>query len=185
MLSSPFSSISKKTEKNLTFFLIITTVLIGYFMLFFDNYLTNSICKYGISSFELAKDINNSKAILNSWNTQSKISAGFSLGLDFLFLLLYPSLIALLIHKLNEILWKNKLFYSIGLFVLFSQIFTAIFDFIENIGLIQLLLGNSSQYWVSIAYYFSFIKFSLILVGITYIIISFIVLIIRKTKKNE
>ncbi|WBX71136.1 hypothetical protein [Tenacibaculum retecalamus] len=116
-------------------------------MLNIDYYLINDVCKNGILSFELAKDMQVSEAILNSWNTQAKINAGISLGLDFLFLMIYPPLIALLIHKLNKILWTGKPVYQVGLILLFSQFFTAIFDAIENICLIQLLLGSTNKLW--------------------------------------
>ena len=185
MLTSPFSSLSKKAEKKLTFFLSFSTIFIGYFMLYFDSLLTNTVCKNGTISFQLAKDIHVSEAILNSWDNQSKMSAGISTGLDFLYLIIYPSLIALLIHKLNKKLWTNHSFYSFGIIILFAQFFAALFDAIENIGLIQLLLGNITQFWTSIAYYFAIIKFILIAIGILYIIINFIIFIIRKVNKNE
>jgi hypothetical protein len=185
MLTSPFSSLSKKAEKKLTFFLVIATIFIGYFMLFFDSFLTNEVCENGIISFQLAKHVGVSEAILNSWNNQSKISAGLNTGLDFLFLIIYPSLIALLVHKLNRKLWSNHSFYSIGIIVLFTQFFAALFDAIENIGLTQLLLGNITQFWTSIAYYFAIAKFILLAIGILYIIINFIIFIIKKVNKNE
>jgi hypothetical protein len=154
-------------------------------MFYFDKFLTNTICKNGIISFQLAKDVTISEAILNSWSTQAKISAGLSIGIDFLYLIIYPSLIALLIHKLNKKLWSNHSFYSFGLIILYLQFVAALFDLIENIGLIQLLLGNITQFWTSIAYYFATIKFVLIAIGILYILINFTLFLIRKANKNE
>ena len=154
-------------------------------MIYFDGFLINNICKNGIISLQLAKDVNLSQAILDSWNTQSKVSAGLSIGLDFLYLLFYPSLIALLIHKLNEILWKNNTFYFVGLALLFAQFFAALFDAIENIALIQLLLGNVKQFWTSVSYYFASIKFILIFIGIIYILLNFIYFVLLKATKNE
>lgn len=185
MLTSPFSQLSKKAEKKITFFLIFSTIIVGFFMIVLDSFLTNETCKHGIISFELTNNLASSKAIINSWNTQSKISAGISLGLDFLFLILYSSLIAILIHKLNKKLWINRSFYSIGVVIIFGQFLAGIFDAIENIGLIQLLLGNLSQFWVSLAYYFAFTKFIIIGISFLYIIINFILLLIKKSTKNE
>ena len=181
MLTSPFSLLSTKAEKNLTFFLAIATASILFSMLNIDYYLINDVCKNGILSFELAKDIQVSEAILNSWDTQAKINAGISLGLDFLFLMIYPPLIALLIHKLNKILWTGKPVYIVGLILLFSQFFTAIFDAIENICLIQLLLGSTDKLWALAAYYFAFMKFTLISIALIYLAINFIFLIIKNT----
>ena len=185
MLTSPFSYLSKKAEKRFTLFILFATIVVGCFMVYFDSFLKNDICKNGIISFELVNDIENSKAILNSWNLKSKISAGLSLGLDYLFLLLYPSLIAVLIHKLNQKLWANHSFYKVGVYIIFAQFFTALFDAIENVGLIQLLLGNIDQFWTSLAYYFASIKFVLIITGIVYIIVNFCYFIFKKFIKNE
>ena len=185
MLTSPFSSLSDIAEKKLTFFLATATSCILYGMLSIDYYLINDVCKNGILSFELAKDFNISKTILNSWNTKSKICAGISLGLDFLFLMIYPLLIALLIHKLNEIIWKGHSFYLVGIILLFSQLLTTILDTIENIGLIQLLLGSTNSNWSLIAYYCAFIKFTIISITLIYLAINFILLIIKNTTKNE
>ncbi len=185
MLTSPFSYLSKKAEKRFTFFILLATVIAGCFMVYFDSYLKNETCKNGIISFELVSNVEDSKTILNSWNLKSKISAGLSLGLDYLFLLLYPSLIALLIHKLNKKLWSIHSFYQIGVIIIFAQFFTALFDAIENIGLIQLLLGNIDQFWTSLAYYFASIKFILILIGIAYIILNFSYFLIQKFIENE
>jgi hypothetical protein len=43
----------------------------------------------GIVSFELAKNYAASQQILDSWSAKAKINAALSLGLDFLFLILY------------------------------------------------------------------------------------------------
>ncbi|QXP73028.1 hypothetical protein H0I31_04845 [Tenacibaculum sp. AHE15PA] len=185
MLSSPFSILDNKTEKIVTFFLAIMTICIGYAMLSIDYFLINDICENGIISFELAKDIRISQAILNSWDANAKINAGISLGLDFLFLTIYPALIALLIHKLNKILWHGKPFYLVGLVLLFSQFFTAFFDAIENIGLIHILLGSTDKNLALMAYYFATIKFTLIIVALLYLFINFIIYIITNTNKNE
>ena len=147
---------------------------------FFDTALKNEICKNGIASFELAKNLGNSTAILNSWDINAKISAGLSLGLDFLFLLVYSNFIALLIFNINNRLWKNNTFYKFGS-LLISLIFLAAFlDIIENISLIKLLLGDIKQIWSSIAYYAAVTKFSLVLISVTYLIINWILLLFNQ-----
>lgn len=185
MLTSPFSYLSKKAEKRFTFFILFATIFVGFFMIYFDSFLKNDICKNGIISFQLVNNIEDSKAILDSWNLKSKISAGLSLGLDYLFMLLYPALIAVLIHKLNQKLWGNHSFYNIGVYIIFAQFFTALFDAIENVGLIQLLLGNIDQFWTSLAFYFASIKFVLIFMGIAYIFLNFCYFLILKIIKHE
>lgn len=180
MLTSPFSALSKSQEKKLTYGLLIPLVLVIVIMVYFDQFLTNEICKHGIISFELSKDIETATAYLNSWGDIGRNAAGLSLGLDFLFPFLYASFIALLIHKLNERLWSKNSFYKVGTVIIWLQCATIFFDLAENFGLIQLLLGDVKPIWTTTSYYFAITKFLLILIGIAYIIINFGLFLIKK-----
>ena len=159
--------------KKRTFFtLLILLVLCIVAMRFFDAPLKNEISPNGIVSFELAKELSNSKAIIDSWNEHSKASAGLSLGLDFLFLGLYSLFIGLLIFRVNERLWKGRSFYLVGKILIYAIFIAAFFDLIENIALIKLILGDFNQTWSSLAYYFATIKFGIVLLCIVYLLIA-------------
>ena len=180
MFASPFEKLSKKSEKKLTysvFYLLLITLVA---MRYFDTYLTNKITTNGIISFELANSLERAQEILNSWSPLAKVFAGLSLGFDFLFLLIYTLFISILIHKLNIRLWKGKPFYKVGELLIWSMFIAAIFDAVENVCLIKLLIGNLKQYWVTIAYYFALAKFLLIIISILYIIINFFTLLFKK-----
>jgi len=183
MITSPFLKLNKTSENKLTFILLILLLIGIIVMRFFDVHLKNEITPNGIVSFELAKNLDNSILILNSWSFDAKIFAALSLGFDFLFLIFYSTFIAILIHKLNERLWQTTSFYKFGILLIYLQFLAAFFDVIENIGLIQLLIGSLDQFWVSIAYYFASIKFIFIALGLLYIIINFCYLMIKKISK--
>jgi len=53
---------------------------------------------------------------------------------------------------------------------------------VENVALIKLLLGDLQQKWSSIAYYFAIFKFSLLTLGLLFIIMSSFILILKKSK---
>jgi len=180
MIRSPFASLSKITEKKVTYILLV--LLLGGVgtMRYFDSFITNKVADKGIVSFELAKTLKKSTAILGSWDKNALSYATMSLWVDFLFLLIYSSFIALLIHKLNEVLWKEKPFYKIGLLFIWMQFVAAFCDVIENIALLQQISGKTTQFWVSLAYYFAVLKFALILLGIGYLIIDFLVFLIKR-----
>ncbi len=180
MRQSPFYNLSKKAEKKLTIVLSIFIVILIFIMRHIDTQIQNGDSTNGIVSFELAKDLSNSISILNSWNILSKISAGISLGLDFLFLIIYSLFISLIIHKLNEKLWKHKKMYILGIVLIWCMFLAAFFDIIENIALIKLLLGNPKQLWSSLSYYFAIAKFSLLAFGISYIIGNLLFIIFKK-----
>ncbi|MFY0628931.1 MAG: hypothetical protein JXR05_01045 [Flavobacteriaceae bacterium] len=180
MFLSPFSKLSSNQEKVLTRTLFVLVLACIAVLKYFDQFLINDICTGGIISFELAGDLETATSYLNSWGGQGRIAASLSMGFDFLFPIVYTSFIALLIHKLNVKLWKNHAFFKIGNLLILAIFIAGIFDYIENIGLINLLLGNLEQFWVSISFYFATIKFIIILIGILYILINFTLFLIKK-----
>ena len=180
MLKSPFYNISKPNEKKLTIALLVLLPILIAVTLFFDIPLKNEVAHNGIVSFELAKEIEISENILNSWDTHARTSAGMSMGLDFLFLIIYASFIALLMHKLNERIWNNTRVYKLGVLLIWGVFLAALFDVIENIALIQLLLGDLQQLWSSIAFYFASMKFVLLILGVLFIVVSWVVKVVKK-----
>lgn len=151
---------------------------------YFDKALQNEVAPKGIVSFELAKNIKTSEAVLNSWNVTAKSFAGLSLGIDFLFLLLYAGFIAFSIYLLNSYLWnENLIMYQTGKLMMGAIILAAVFDAIENVALIRLLTGDLKQIWSSLAYYASTIKFSLVGLSILYLLINLIIYLYRKLIK--
>ena len=180
MLSSPFSNLSKTQEKKLTYSLLVLMIIVIAIMKYFDSFLTNDVCTGGIIGFEFSKDVETAQLYMNSWGDIGRNAAGLSLGLDFLFPLLYATFIALLIHKLNVRLWSEKSFYQAGIILIWLQFLAGLFDYIENLGLIQLLLGETEPIWASLAYYFAAAKFLLVFIGIGYILINFGVFLVKK-----
>ncbi len=180
MIQSPFYNLSKKAAKKLIIILSIFIVILIFIMHYLDTQIQNGNSNNGIISFELAKDLSKSISILNSWSLLSKISAGVSLGLDFLFLIIYSLFISLIIHKLNEKLWKYKKMYILGIILIWCMFLAAFFDIIENIALIKLLLGNLKQLWSSLSYYFSIAKFSLLAFGVSFIVVNLLFIIFKK-----
>jgi len=184
MFQLPFSKPTLVLEKRLTIVLLPLLIMCIITMKYFDAFLVNPVCKNGIVSFELAKELEISKSILNSWNGQPKIAASLSMGFDFLFLIVYSLFIAILIYKLNERLWNNKSFYAVGNLLIWAVFLAAFFDAIENLALIKLLLGDLQQHWASIAFYFAVLKFAIILVCIIYILINFGLFLFRKVTRE-
>jgi len=151
-------------------------------MRLFDAPLKNEIAPAGIVSFELAKDVEKSKFILNSWNTEAVISAKKSMYFDFLFLCIYSTFMGLLIFKLNRKLEvRNHILTEIMIGAVFIAAF---FDVIENIALLQLIYGNYKQIWSSMAYYFAALKFILLAIAIVYILVGSSILLLRKKHKD-
>ena len=159
------------------FFGVILFLALGYF----NKPLITEIAPNGIVSFELAKDINMSISIISSWNLNAKINAGLSLGIDFLYLVIYSIFFATSCYLISQkYINKNNLIFKTGLLLTKLQFVAALFDAIENIALIKLLIGSNNKIYSSIAFYFASIKFLIIALGIVYIIIGLLTSLFQK-----
>ena len=180
MLSTPFRNISERIEKKRTLSIGFLFFITSFVMLLLNKPLINSIAPNGILSFELANTLEHSQEITASRPPFDKIFAGIGLDFDFLYTLIYPLFIAIIIHKINTHLWSTHLFYKIGELLIWSLLVAAIVDVVENVCSIQTLTRNTKQYWVRIGYYAAVTKFLLILLSSLYIVLNFILLLIKK-----
>ncbi|MHA1697088.1 MAG: hypothetical protein ACTSUG_17695 [Candidatus Helarchaeota archaeon] len=150
-----------------------------------DSFLITEFSPNGIISFELAKELSNSNEIINAWGATAKSAAGLSLGFDFLFLLIYASFISWLVYLINDRLFiksKNIFFKKVSILLPFIAAF---FDVLENMALIKLLLGDLQQIWSSLAYYFAVIKFGLLIVVISYVLVGGLISIFKEKKRHN
>ena len=183
MFSSPFTSLSKNQELRLTraLFFVVMMCILG--LLYLDQFLINDTCTGVIISFELARDLETARSYLNSWGEKGKIALSLGLGIDFLFPIAYATFLAILIHKLNFALWFNKSFFKAGNLLIWCLFLAAVFDYVENIALINLVLGDMKQFWVSISFYFALSKFCVIFTSFVYILINFCIFLVKKQLK--
>ena len=172
-------NVRSKYLKSTLFIATLATIIA---MRYFDEYLTNEICTGGIISFEFSKTLDCAQSIMDSWDVIAKTAAGMSMGLDYLFLILYSSTIALLIYEVVEKLKGKKLLQKTGRLLIYGIFIAAVFDGIENFALIKLLLGDLQQKWVTISYAFASIKFALVGLALAYLIPCLIYLGIKKLK---
>ncbi|MEN8186594.1 MAG: hypothetical protein ABFR05_05645 [Bacteroidota bacterium] len=176
-----FQNISNKNRNRLSITLLVLLLISIVVMRYFDSFLVTEVSENGIVSFELAKELSKSEQIINAWDDHAKYAAGLSLGFDFFFLIIYASFLAMLIFQINNQLFlKSKYNYFKNVLFLLPFI-AAFFDVLENIMLIKLLLGDLQQKWSTMAYYFAFIKFGLLIIAISYIVVG-AVIIFKKRK---
>jgi len=120
-------------------------VLVGMTML--DRPLKTQAAPLGIISFELAGTPERVTQILASWDEQARIMAGISLGVDFLFLMAYAFTLAGAC-RLSAVYLPPEwpLFQRVGGIVAGGQWCAAFLDVIENIVLIQMLVGSEAHW---------------------------------------
>ena len=181
MRLSPFHYLSKSTEKKLSLILFGLMVVIVVLMRLFDAPLKNEASPQGIVSFELAKDVDWSVAIIDSWDSFAKASAKRSMTLDFLFLVVYGLFIGLMIHKVNSV-WRSSRFHTVGIALIYLVFIASFFDILENIALLLLLNGSLEQIWSSTAFYFAILKFFILALALVFIIISATAILLNKNR---
>jgi dihydroneopterin aldolase/D-erythro-7,8-dihydroneopterin triphosphate epimerase len=124
---------------------------------------------YGVVSFELAGTPENAQRILAGWNAEARLRAAFGLGLDYLFMVVYASTIALGISMAARSLYRAGWpFARWGGLLTRGVVLAALLDAVENAALLILLWGTLTDPWPALARWCAVPKFVLIFIGIAY-----------------
>lgn len=173
--------LSKIYNKRLLFISAVITILVFFTLRQFDIPLHTDAAPKGIISFEFAKDIDSVKRILESWDSQARINAGLSLGIDYLFLVTYSFFFSILIYLIsNSLPIKYLILRRIGIVFAVLFLIAGFCDAIENFALIRLLLGSENSALPVLAYYFASLKFLLIGIGLLYFLFGLILKLVLK-----
>ena len=141
-----------------------------------DGPLKTNAAPSGIVSLEFAGNLDDAQEIVNSWDDSARIYAGFSLGLDYVFLLFYSSAIALgciLVAQRFSVKLRSLSLLGVGL--AWSQFLAALLDGVENYALLRVLLGSDWPTWPVVARWCAIPKFALVLTGLIYVAIGALV----------
>lgn len=132
-----------------------------------DRVLRTEAAPNGIVSFELARTGETSRAILDSWNPQAREAAMLLQGLDYLYLVVYPIWLSLLISSPSERLggtWQRA-----GLWMSTAVLLCAPLDAIENHALIVQIMRGPSDDLAARAWLCATMKFALLFAGWVYL----------------
>ena len=132
-----------------------------------------------IVDFELAGSVPKAQAIIDAWNENDRIRAGFSLGFDYLYMPVYSTTIALACVMAAGVL-KRQAWHTVGLLLAWGLWIAAVSDATENLALFTELLGNNVAPWPQVAQICATIKFGLILLGLLYVVVGVVLRLIKK-----
>ena len=145
------------------FFFIFTLVIFGIFGQL-DQPLRTSEAPDGIVSFELARTLDNSQAMINSWDSNARLFAAFGLGLDYLFMPVYAMALSLgLLLAGHE---KTNWYHTLTIWLGWGAFAAAFFDAVENYALWLTLTGNVGSSFPQVAALCAMIKFIFLMAGI-------------------
>lgn len=124
----------------------------------------------GIISFELAGTAERASAIVASWGPRQREAAAFGLGLDFLFLLLYPVAISLAAGLVADRLAPRSLRAArLGKLLALLVPLAAVLDAIENALLWRTLQLGASTAGTAATASAAVLKFALVALGLVYV----------------
>lgn len=149
--------------------LLLASVILTLGWIIFMRYEISPLTTDDIVRFEFAGTLDNVRRLLTDWNSKQWIPiAVHSIYLDFIFIFLYTSTLALgcltfpsLTGKINLMNWGIKL-YRFCLYAGFA-------DFSENLCLIELLYGERNSFLPIVAWGLAFIKFSIVVVVLLFL----------------
>jgi preprotein translocase subunit SecG len=184
--SHPLGWIPENKQRRVFIVLFIFTIALMLVMTTIGEALINETAPSGIISFELAGDLESAQQMIDSWNNQSQIRAGLSLGLDYLFLVAYAAAIslgcALVARNLS---FNGGSLGRVGYILAWLLPLAALLDTIENYALIRLLFGSEQGYWPSIARWTAIPKFVIIILGLVFFILGLTIVVIRRYRGND
>ena len=169
----PFESIPTGRRWPIFVPLLVLTLAVMAVLNVVDSPLKTGVAPQGIVSYELAGNVSAARAILDSWNPQARVYAGFSLGFDFLFMVLYSTTIAYACTWVSGG-WRGKRrsLASVGLLLAWGQWVAGLFDAVENGALWVMLAAAPAAPWPQIARWCATVKFALVLLGLAYAIVG-------------
>jgi hypothetical protein len=182
-MSHPLLLIPQNKRKVVFWSLFAATLAWMVIMQIVNAPLITADAPQGIISFELAGSLGKAKWMLISWDVRAQKFAAFGLGIDYVFMLLYSTTIALACIWSGEVLravrWPLS---GIGISLAWGQWIAAALDAVENIALATILLGGLAHPWPELARWCALFKFALIFIGLVY---TFFGLVARLAQRSH
>jgi hypothetical protein len=125
----------------------------------------------GIVSYEFAGNVAGAVRIIDSWDETARVSAGFNLGLDYLYLFLYANAIAMALLWLTEgspARWLTTAAAALA----WGQWLAAFLDATENFALFTMLVTAPADPWPGLAWWCAAAKFALIITGLVVVLVA-------------
>lgn len=175
-MNPPFAHLSTASRRRFAAFLAVGTVAVAAPIAAADAHLRTDEVPLGIVQFELAGDAMAVSRILGSWSESPErgLYAAFSLGIDYLFLVLYGSLLALACAGVAERLAPRSAgARAVGVALAWGQLLAAACDGVENAALFHLLLRGAAEPAVHVAFACATAKFGLLGAGLAYLLVGY------------
>lgn len=154
--------------------LLALTIVLTIVLQAVDAPLKTPAAPHGIVSFELAGTAPAAQSILDSWDIDARAHAGFSLGLDYLYMPAYALTIGLAcVWAARGMGRRRQWLGGLGWALAFGLGVAALLDAVENYALTTMLFGGAAAPWPAVARWCATGKFALIIAGLAYALAGF------------
>ena len=171
----PFLWVSESSRTRVFWVFLSLTVALIVILQILGAPLKTAIAPAGIVSYELAGNSGESQRIRSSWDATTRTYAGLHLGLDYLFIVCYVGAIGLGCSLLAVNLRQRfRALAYIGVTLAWAQLLAGVFDSIENVALLKLLLGSEQAAWARVARACAISKFLIVLFGLLYLLVALV-----------
>jgi hypothetical protein len=169
-MSHPFLSLTPSQHKRLFWIFLALTLLATFVLQIIDGALQTPAAPQGIVSYELAGNAQAVGQIFASWDANAGLHAAFSLGFDYLYMLVYAVTLALAVLWLAD--GFSGLLRHAGILLAWGMGIAGFADATENYFLWQMLINGPSDAAAVIAHGAALLKFTMILLAFLYLIIA-------------
>ncbi len=185
-MKHPFLLLSASASRKIFIALLIATLAVMYLLNLVSAPLETLSAPLGIISFELAGSAPKAGQILDSWDAGTKIRAAFSLGFDYVYLLVYSTTIGLgCILAAGVLRARRWPLAAVGAPLAWGLWFAALCDAVENLALTVMIFGAPLNPWPGVAFWCAAIKFGLIFLGLIYVLYGAVIrLVFPKLSSN-
>lgn len=189
MLSHPLQRLQEQGYKAPFWVLFGLTVTCTVVLFIVDTPARTRAAPHGMLSFEFAERAEVLAFIVKSWSENTRLYVAFSLGLDYLYLCLYSSTLAI------AALWATDLhpdetrtglqtLSRLGPVAAWLAFAAAVFDGLENAALFNLLWPDTAPPWTRFALAFVLLKFATLASTLVYILSVVAYRLLKKPKKT-
>lgn len=177
---TPYSWVKERARVPLLIILITATIALSLVLSSIGQSLKNQTAPQGIISFELAGSGSRAEQIVSSWPEAARRDAFLSIGVDYLFLCVYPLAISLACIVASASLTRYRLLTKAGATLGWLVLGAGVLDAVENFAMIRMLKSTGGDAWPMVAKWCAIPKFSLVALGVFYLLLALLLLASRR-----
>ena len=158
-------------EKRIFRVVLFLTLLTLSALVGIDTFLKNDVTPQGIISYEFCAYNNTCESALSEWGVKGKQLAMLSLGLDYLFMVLYPLFLVLCLLRSVPSIPERLM--PLNAFMMKASVASGVADAIENFALIQIVQSESTGNYGWLGSGAATLKFVLLIAVIGWLVFAF------------